>query len=136
MKFPYFLNVDLDIESKSPLRSLRLELSDKVSVTFSGRIKSHHCLDLEIVGGGKSQDSIVNAFCALIEGLSASGKRAWESAIKREFDFGYETRLSSQRANRFSIRPNTLHRVAKLGATVAVTIYPERVLQKRSQRTP
>ena len=40
MKPPHFLNVDLDIESKLPLRPLARELGDRVCVMFSGRVMS------------------------------------------------------------------------------------------------
>ena len=125
MKRPYFCNVDLDIESVSPLRSLAREFGDKVSVMFSGRMDGRHCLFVEIAGAGRSQDSIITAFCALIEGLSAKSRRLWDEAHRKEFDCGYEARLSSERANRLTIRPGTLRRVAKLGAGLAVTIYRE-----------
>jgi hypothetical protein len=80
-------------------------------------------LFVEIVGTGRSQDSIINAFCSLIEGLSAKGRQVWDEAHRKEFDSGYEARLSSERANRLTIRPGTLRRVAKFGAGVAVTFY-------------
>ena|ERR1035438_5210768 len=132
MKAPGFLNVDLDIESKSPLRALACEFGDRVSVMFSGRMRGRHCLYLEAAGADSSQDAILDALCALVEGLSVGGRRVWDT----EFDLGYEARLSSERANRFTIRPDTLRRVARLGATVAVTIYREDSRTKRIQRTP
>ena len=136
MKAPDFLNVDLDIESKSPLLALAREFGDRVSVMFSGRMKGRHCLYVEAAGADSSQDVTLNALCALVEGLTASGRRVWDAADKREFDLGYETRLSSESANRFRICPVTLRRVAGLGATVAVTIYREDSRTKCIQRTP
>lgn len=136
MKPPHFLNVDLDIESERPLRSLACELGNRVCVMFSGRMRDRHCLYLETGRAEKSQDATINALCALIEGLSTSGKRVWDAAERREFDIGYESRLSSQRAHRFRIRPNTLRRVAMLGASVAVTLYRQEGRTKRMQRTP
>jgi len=43
----------------------------------------------------------------------------------KEFDSAFEAGLSSQRANRFKVRPSTLRRVAKLEAGLAVTFYRE-----------
>ena len=123
MKRPYFLNVDLEIESKSSLRSLALEFGDRVSVRYFGSIKGRNCLYVEIAGISRSQDEIVKALCDLVEGLSEKNRRVWDQAQRKEFDFGYEVRLSSELANRFKILPSTLRRVAKLGASVAVTIY-------------
>ena len=131
MKPPHFLNVDLDIESELPLRSLARELGDRVCVMFSGRMRDRHCLYLETGGAQKSQDATINALCALIEGLSTAGKRAWDAAEKREFDIGYEMRLSSHRAHRLRIRPNTLRRVGMLRASVAVTLYRQESRTKR-----
>ena len=133
MKAPDFLNVDLDIESKSPLRALACEFGDRVSVMFSGRMKGRHCLYLETAGADSSQDATLNALCALVEGLSLGGRRVWDAADKREFDLGYEARLSSERANRFRIRPDTLRRIVGLGATLAMTIYREDSRTKRMQ---
>src|SRR3954466_6550798 len=125
MKAPYFRNVDLDIESDSSLRLLARELGERVSVMFLGRMGGRHCLFVEIAGAYKSLDGIVHAFCALIEGLPDKSRRVWDAAHRKEFDLGFDARLSSHRANRFRIRPTTLGRVAKLGAGLAVTIYKE-----------
>jgi hypothetical protein len=125
MKPPYFLNVDLDIESKSSLRPLARELGKRVSVMFSGLINGKHCLFIETAGAERGQDMIIQALCAVIEDLSVRSRRVWDAAERKEFDLGYESRLSSQRANRFRIRPGTLRRMADLGASVAVTLYSE-----------
>ena len=61
MKPPYFLNVDLDIESKSPLHSLARALDDRVSVMFSGRMNAKYCLFVETTGAEKFQDRTINA---------------------------------------------------------------------------
>jgi hypothetical protein len=120
---PEFRNVDLDIESKSALRPLERELGDRVSVMFSGRLHGHHCLSLETGGKGITQEEIINELCALIETLSPQSRKLWDSAVKREFDLGYGARLANQRANRIIILPKTVRRVAKLGASFAVTFY-------------
>jgi hypothetical protein len=125
MKTPQFCNVDLEIESKSALRALAREFGEKVMVMFSGRIKGRHCLFVEIAGMRKGPDATILGLCALIEGLSPDGRQVWDAATRREFDVGYEARLSSHRANHFRIRPATLRRVANLGAGLAVTFYRE-----------
>lgn len=124
MKSPYFLNVDLEVESKSSLRSLERELGDRVLVMFAGRIKGRHWLCVEKRWGDdeKSYDAII-ALCALIEGLSPRNRQVWDTALRKEFDIGYESRLSSERANRFRIRSAPLRRMAALGASFAVTFY-------------
>lgn len=125
MKRPYFYNVDLDIESKFSLRSLTVEFGDSVHVLFSGRMKGRHCLYVEIAGASRNQNAILNSLCDLVEGLSEKSRQVWNEAQKKEFNLGYEMRLSSERSNRFEIRPSTLRRIANIGASVAVTIYRE-----------
>jgi len=120
-----YLNVDLDIESKSPLKSLEKELGDGVVVMYSGRIKNRHCLFLETAKHHKNPDTTIHELCRLIEGLSPGARRLWDEAVRREFDIGYETRFSLRHANRFTVRPSTLRRVAKLSAGLSVTVYRE-----------
>jgi len=124
MKSPYFLNVDLEIESKSSLRSLERELGGRILVMFAGRMKGRHWLCLEKRWGDdeKGHDAII-ALCALVESLSPRNRQLWDTALRKEFDIGYESRLSSERANRFRIRSGTLRRMAALGASFAVTFY-------------
>jgi hypothetical protein len=122
---PYFLNVDLEIESTVPLRSLARELGKRVSIMYSGRIDGRHCLFVEIAANRNKPEKTIHALCRLIESLSSRGKQLWDAAKRKEFDIGFETRLSSNRANRFSIDAATLQRVTDLGASVAVSLYQE-----------
>ena len=125
MKAPYFLNVDLDIESESPLDSVAQEFGNRVVVMRNDRIKGRYCLSVACAEAGRTQNAVLKALCSLIERLSEKGRCAWDAAEKREFNLGYETRLRSARANGFKIHPDTLRRITNLGASVAVTIYPE-----------
>ncbi|EEF60868.1 hypothetical protein [Pedosphaera parvula] len=125
MRRPYFVNVDLCLKSKSTLRTLARELGNKVMVMFSGRIKGHHCLFVEIAGTRKGPNKAIAALCELIEGLSPAGMRVWKAAQSKKFDVGYEARLSSQPSNSIKLRPSTVRRLASLGASLAVTFYRE-----------
>lgn len=125
MKTPHFLNVDLEIESKSSLRPLAREFGDQAVIMFSGKIKGRHWLYIETAVYRKQPDATIQALCALIEKLSSTGRRLWDTAQRKTFDIGYETRLSSELANQFQLRPTTLRRLAALGATLAITIYRE-----------
>jgi hypothetical protein len=125
MRSPHFLNVDLDIESRTRLSSLAAEFGQKVDVNYSGRMGGKYLLVVEIPGCPKDADRAVNALCGVVEGLSALGKRIWDAAHRKEFDLGYEARFVRQHPNRFKLRTNTLRRITRLGATMAVTFYCE-----------
>jgi hypothetical protein len=122
---PYFLNVDLVMESTVPLRALVREFGKRVSVMFSGRMNGRYCLFVEIASMHKTPDKTIHALCALIESLSPGSRRLWDAAKRREFDIGFEARFSNCRANRFSLDTSILRRVTDLGAQVAITLYPE-----------
>jgi hypothetical protein len=69
----------------------------------------------------KNPDATIHALCSVVESLPPAAQRIWQRA-RKEFDVGYELR-PSERSSRFSLRPDTLERVAKLGATLTVTYY-------------
>ncbi len=120
---PYFLNVDLEIESASKLDSLAAELGKRVVVLHSGPASKprRHLLVLESSRQHRSPDATIHALCSAVERLSPASRRVWNAA-RREFDVGYELR-PSERSSRFTLRSDTLERVAELGASMAVSYY-------------
>ena len=121
-----FINVDLDIESKTSLDYLCLELS-------SSDIHHFHCepgervffARLECSNGGETSeaDSVINEFCNALESLDERASEQWKSAYRRCFDLGYEISGSDQ-CWQSELGANTLLRVAALGASIAFTVYP------------
>jgi len=118
-----FLNVDLEIVSTAKLDALVEEMAKRVAVLYSGpaAIPKHHLLVLESSRNLKNPDTVIHALCSVIEGLSPTAQCIWRKA-RKDFDVGYESR-PSERALRFSLRSDTLQRVAALGATLTVTCY-------------
>jgi hypothetical protein len=120
---PRFLNVDLDIESASKLNSLVAEMGKRVIVLHSGRVSKtkRHLLILESSPEHNGPDATIHALCKVIESLAPAARRVWDAA-RKEFNVGYELR-PSERYSSFSLRPDTLERIAKLGAKLVVTYY-------------
>ena len=120
------INVDLDIQSSGSLERLCSKL-------VAGGMDSLYCGDhqdgffarFECVDGGDEYDAdeVIQKFCGIVEGLDESGERDWESADRRVFDVGYQATDGSDRWAT-ELKNPTLLRVAKLGATVALTVYP------------
>jgi hypothetical protein len=126
---PEFLNVDLELESKNSLELIAQEFGDKVSVLHNGPLQdTPHLLALEIYeGDDHDPESIIEAFCDLIEALPAKAKASWRQCTARRFDIGIES--ASGVAKRFgalclSISPATMKRVAALSAEIVITVYP------------
>jgi hypothetical protein len=118
-----FLNVDLEIVSASKLDALAAEMGRRVVVLHSGPAARprHQRLLLESSRYLRNPDTVIHALCSVVEGLSPTSRRLWKRA-RKEFDVGYELRRSESLL-RFSIRPDTLERVAALGARLTVTCY-------------
>jgi hypothetical protein len=120
---PWFMNVDLEIDSISNLDSLALEMGKRVTVLYSGAMGNlkRQLLALETARHYKGPDATIQAFCAVIEKLSPASLRTWKAA-RKVFDVGYELR-PGERLSRFGLRTDTLQRIATLGATLAVSYY-------------
>ena len=118
-----FLNVDLDIASATKLDALAAAMGRRVIVLHSGRVSKtkRHLLILEGSGEHGSPDATIHALCKVVQGLSPTARRIWDAA-RKEFNVGYELR-SSERYSFFSLRPDTLERIARLGAKLVVTYY-------------
>jgi hypothetical protein len=118
---PNFIDVDLEIWSASKLEGLSAEMGKRVLVHYCGPAPTRQLLAVHNSRCYKSPDSAIDALCKVVESLSPEGRRIW-SAARKTFDVGYVLR-QSERSSHFSLRPDTLDRISKLGATLAVTYY-------------
>ena len=125
MRKPQFLNVDLEIQSVSKLEPLAAAMGKRVMVLHCGlgHKPRLNLLVVEVSGFRKTADSTIHRLCAIVETLPPAAGRLWRGA-KKQFDVGWEL-PPSQRFYQFSLRPETLARIAKLDATLTVTCYPE-----------
>lgn len=119
-----FLNTDLEIESRSNLTVLAKELGDTVSVLYSGPMKKGFLLSIENFAYHRDADKTIHALCSIVEKLSTKGKRLWASSRRKEFNLGFDVSMAGH-SFCFALRNDTLRRVADLGATLGITIYPE-----------
>jgi hypothetical protein len=120
---PHFVNVDLEIESASKLDLLATEMGKRVVVLHSGPASKarRFLLVLESSRSYKNPDTAIHALCRVVESLSPAGRRLW-TAARKQFDVGYELR-PSEGSSRFTVRTDTLARIANLGASLMVTYY-------------
>ena len=118
-----FLNVDLELESASNLDLIATEMGNRVLVLHSGKLPNpkRNFLALEAARSYKSPDTTIHALGAIVESLSPAAKGIWDLARKR-FDVGFES-PPHEKLSRFALRPATLERIARLGASLAVTYY-------------
>lgn len=118
-----FLNVDLDIESKVSLKLMIENLEPEVIILYQDQSKGYYRLSLELSNYISNPDEVIAYFCHLIENFPTNVRKIWEQCCVRIFDIGYESG-NYPRAFRSELRASTIQKVATVGASIIVTIYP------------
>jgi hypothetical protein len=131
------LNVDLDVYSTEPLDVLADALAQKVDVHYVGREGRRFSLHCGLVlSPFPPLDAAMRAWLKVLARLPKPAKAVWLRAQRRELNIG----LRSQRqaaVDEMIVKPATLGEIARLGATIAVTLYPIRIVHnKKRGRTP
>ena len=137
----YFINLDLELESKESVQPLIKELENVVFSGYCGGFDELGCLSLnpykvidaveidiyktfddkeDEVGGA---DVFINEFCTLIENLSVESKEIWNRCNRKEFDLGFQCG-NTPKTFRTKIQAETINRCAELGASIMITAYP------------
>jgi hypothetical protein len=132
-----FLNVDLDVYSRSNLEPLAVELGDRVSVLYVGRERGMRSVHLEIAGQPAGADEAIRAFVGLVRKLSRAKKKLWNGAKSREFNIGVQSG-NLPRCLEISLEAKTVELVAEVGGRIVVSVYgatksgkPKTQLQRR-----
>ena len=117
-----FLNVDLEVSSRSELTWLVDEFGDDAISLHCGRAQGHFHAAFEAAVQG-DPNTLIDHFCRLVENMSARGRAAWNETFLRVFDIGYDSG-SAPSAYCSELRPETIAAVARVRASLRVTIYP------------
>lgn len=127
---PRYIQVDLDLHAIFPLQELVAAFGDKVCVLHCGegvkrpgRRSSSYVAVLELNLENRPLNETLRRFCTLIESLPADAAALWKKVRHREFDIGFDSGAKRPAFN-VAIAPEIVARIAKLGATIAITIYP------------
>ncbi len=118
----HFLNVDLDLFSKSNLQPLVTAMGDAVFVLHVGRYKRTYRAHLEIPGLVKNADSAIQKFCSLIRSLPSEARQLWDSAKRRELNIGVQAGLQPD-AYEIPLTTETLRAASGVNARIVFTIY-------------
>jgi glycosyltransferase involved in cell wall biosynthesis len=133
----HFINVDLDIYSKSDLEPLVAALGERVYVLYVGRLRRTYEAHLELAfsaARSHNADAYIRRFATLIAALPKAQRELWDTAKSREFSiavhaqmqpFSWETVLSAE----------TVAAAARLKARIGFTVYvpeaPRTVAKKK-----
>ena len=71
-------------------------------------------------------ETTVNTLCDILEHLPEEARESWGTCCTRVFNIGYEGGSRNPGPHTFQspLQPETVARIAQLGAGVTITIYP------------
>ena len=117
-----FLNVDVDVRSRSPLEALVARLGPSVLINHVGAEgRGRHGAHFSLYHP-KSADHAIRRLAKLIGQLPTSARRLWNGAQKRVFNIGFDGGLYPRQLEA-AISTSAIQAVARLGASITVTIY-------------
>ena len=116
-----FLNVDLDIFSKSRLEPLVAAFGDKIGVHYVGPEGSRYAAHFEL-GFLKNPDAGIKALVVLVRQLSTQAQKLWRNAQVKDFNIGIQGGIKPRYCE-FPLHLETLNEVVKLRARVVITVY-------------
>ena len=88
-------------------------------------------------GAGTDADAQIDELCNMVEHLQEQARRIWDGCYRKTFNLGYEIDTAERQRPavgeqpaggiecfRSELKPETVGRIAKLGASVLLSIYP------------
>jgi hypothetical protein len=143
---PHFINVDLEVWSRSDLSALGKAVEPVALVLFVGKSRRKHLVALEAKEARPSSPEATTwALLKVIRSLPPVARRAWKSADTRVFNIGYQAEefvtllherppgsgrwyakdpREAAKASVTTLSPKLIQAVARAGGTIITTIYP------------
>jgi hypothetical protein len=129
-----FMNVALEIFSRSDLTPIADALGSKVMVFYLG--KEFGLFKAYFYPGwpqSNTPETGILRYCKLIEKLPIKERKLWDSAKSRSFDLGFE----GPDKNRYywgAVSQKAVRAAAQINAQIAITIYGPMKVAKQSKR--
>jgi len=118
----HFRNIDLDVRSRRSLDPLLIACGEWARRPLPDDAR---WLILNARGSAKTAEGVAKRLLRLIEGLNGEARRCWREAGRRVFDIGIQAGGPERRAfEEVRLTPDTLRRIASVGAEVQITVYP------------
>ncbi|MEX0886624.1 MAG: hypothetical protein WD009_09315 [Phycisphaeraceae bacterium] len=118
-----YLNVDLEVRSRTSLEALERGFGDRAYLLAQRQEDGLFVASFEIAADHDDPETAIRAFCDMIEALPPIVRDLWDVSVQRSFDIGFD---SGDEPFPFStaLTPATTARVARLRAGITVSIYP------------
>ena len=122
-----YLNTDLDLRAAKDLAPLAaaLEALGVHPLFPPSNEGAESCVTLETDDYHREPETTMTAMLAAIESLDGEAGAAWEACTLREFNIGYDCGDRPWAFNT-GLSNRTLRRLAAAGATLRITLYPQR----------
>jgi hypothetical protein len=117
-----YLNVDLEIRSRSNLMPLVDALRPRLDVLNAGEARGEFRVSFEVAGVTLPPDVAIHRFARAVSDLPPSIRKLWRQARDRVFDIGVQ-RTAGRGAFPLALRPETVKTIARLNARIALTLY-------------
>jgi len=153
---PHFINVDLEVWSRSDLSVLAKAVEPVALVLYVGKTRRKHLVAFEAQEARlSSPEATIWALLKVIKALPPKARRVWKSAESRVFNVGYQAEgfvtllherspgsgrwyakdpRKAAKASVTTFSPELVQAVARAGGTITTTIYPP-TRQMRPRRT-
>ena len=118
----HFLNVDLDLYSKSDLQPLITFLGRKVCLLHAGRYKRSYSAHLELARVTRNADAAIRRFCALVETFPRAERNHWNRAKVRDFNIGVQSAMQPH-SYEIGLEEDTVKAVSQIHARIVFTVY-------------
>jgi hypothetical protein len=130
-----FLNVDLEVFSKSDLQPFVAALGSKVHVHYLGTEFRLFKAYLDLAEQPKTPESGILRYCKLIQKLPPKQRALWDAAKSRSFDIGIEAPGCGS-YYWSAVGPEAIRAAAKVGAQIAISVYgPMKTARAPSKRS-
>ena len=119
-----YINTDLDLACPSSLQPIVDFLSARGAYALSCEPADdgwHACLETE--KQFRAADHTIAAFLDALDRMDPETRSRWDECTLREFNIGYDAGDKPWAFND-GLSAMTVQRIARLGATIRVTIYP------------
>lgn len=137
-----FCNVDLEIgaRSRALLAPIMEQFEGQLLEMHTGRIRGLYRAHYESAGRSSirgrrrcNPTTVIHELADVIEGLTATARRAWKAAALRDFNVGVEVARGVWGAEHV-IEPDAVCRVAALRGRIVFTVYQPTPSRQRPSR--
>jgi len=130
-KTTHFLNVDLDVYSRSNLQPLITALGKNVFVLHAGRDKRTYSAHLELTRETKNADATIRRFCELIAALPKAQRDVWNTAKVRDFNIGVQAEMAPH-SYEIELEEETVKAASEIHARIVFTVYAPETGRERT----